>query len=140
MITIGLSTRIGKIALLTAMSNEEEEVIIKEAIARRGGIRVAVTFVSGMTNKINVTYAKSILNAAIAGEVIKKTPNQVHAVLHASLEAFQAMTPRTSVSTSIKTKVAIVTDDKWVAVAAYGDSAFSAFTNHERGGLGVMHM
>lgn len=140
MITIGLSTRIGKIALLLSMSDEEEEITIKEAIAKREGIRAAVTFVSGMTNKINTTYAKSILNAAIAGEVIKKTPNQVHAVLHASLEAFQAMTPRTSVSTSIKTKVAIVTDGKWVAVAAYGDSAFSAFTNHERGGLGVMHL
>lgn len=140
MITIGLSTRIGKIALLLSMSDEHEEVVIKEAIARREGIRAAVTFVSGMTNKINTTYAKSILNAAISGEVIKKTPNQVHAVLHASLEAFQAMTPRTSVSTSIKTKVAIVTDGRWVAVAAYGDSAFSAFTNHERGGLGVMHL
>ncbi|CAK7009031.1 MAG: hypothetical protein DELT_00366 [Desulfovibrio sp.] len=140
MITIDLSTRIGKIALLLAMTDETEEVIIKEAIARRPGIRAAVTFVSGMTNKINATYAKSILNAAIAGEVIKKSPNQVHAVLHASLEAFQAMTPRTSVSTSIKTKVAIVTDERWVAVAAYGDSAFSAFTNHERGGLGVMHL
>jgi len=140
MITIGLSTRIGKIALLLSMSDEHEEIIIKEAIARRHGIRAAVTFVSGMTNKINTTYTKSILNAAISGEVIKKTPNQIHAVLHASLEAFQAMTPRTSVSTSVKIKVAIVTDGRWVAVAAYGDSAFSAFTNHERGGLGVMHL
>lgn len=140
MITIELSTRIGKIALLLAMTDEHEEVIIKEAIARRVGIRGAVTFISGMTNKISSTYAKSILNAAISGGVIKKTPNQVHAVLHASLEAFRAMTPQTSVSNSVKIKVAIVTDGNWVAVAAYGDSAFSAFTNHERGGLGVMHL
>lgn len=140
MITINLSTQIGKIALLLAMTDESEEALVKEAIVRREGIRAAVTFVSGMTNKINTTFAKSILNAAIAGEVIKKNPRQVHAVLHASLEAFQAMTPRTSVSTSIKTKVTIVTDGKWVAVAAYGYSAFSAFTNHERGGLGVMHL
>ncbi len=140
MITIGLSTRIGKIALLLSMTDESEEDMIKEAIARREGIRAAVTFIAGTAHKINISYAKSIINAALAGGVIKKTPGQVHAVLHASLEAFQAMMPRTSISNSIKAKVAIVSDGKWVAVSAYGDSAFSAITNHERGGLGVMHL
>ena len=140
MITIGLSTRIGKIAMLLSMTDEEEEQVVKEAIARRPGIRAAVTFVAGTAHKINTTYCRSIINAAVSGGVIKKTPGQVHAVLHASLEAFQAMMPRTSVSNDIKAKVAIVSDGKWVAVAAYGDSAFSAITNHERGGMGLMHL
>ena len=137
---IDASTRIGKIAMLAAMSNEEEETAIKKAVAAMDGVKLAVTFVSGMASKISLTYAKSIISAALAGEVIKKTPGQKHAVLHASLEAFQAMVPRTSVANSLKMKVAIVSDGKWGVVALYGDSAFSAYTNHERGGLGVMHL
>lgn len=140
MITIGLSTRIGKIAMILAITDTDEEAIIKNAITTREGIKAAVTFVAGTAHKINTTYAKVIINAALGGGVIKKTPGQVHAVLHASLEAFQAMMPRTSISNHIKAKVAIVSDGKWVAVAAYGDSAFSAITNHERGGIGVMHL
>ncbi len=134
------TTRIGKAAMLAAMSDEHEERLLKESLANRTDIKMAITFVSGMSNKINETYIKSIVNAALAGEVIKKTPGQLHAVLHASLEAFHAMTLGTTVFTSIKMKVAIVTNYKWVAVAVYGDSAFSAYTNHERGGLGCMHL
>lgn len=140
MIAISPSTRIGKIAILLSMTDEHEEVLIKEAVARRDDVKAAVTFIAGTAQKINTSYTKSIINAAVAGGVIKKTPGQVHAVLHASLEAFQAMMPRTSISNNMKAKVAIVSDGKWVAVAAYGDSAFSSVTNHERGGFGIMHL
>lgn len=140
MIAISHSTRIGKIAILLSMTDEHEEVLIKEAVAKRDDVKAAVTFIAGTAQKINTTYTKSIINAAVAGGVIKKTPGQVHAVLHASLEAFQSMMPRTSISNNMKAKVAIVSDGKWVAVAAYGDSAFSSVTNHERGGFGIMHL
>jgi hut operon positive regulator len=137
---IGPETRIGKIAMLTAMSDEEEEHVLKQAVAGRSDIKLAVTVVSGMTNKIKAGYTQSILNAALAGGVIKKNAAQIHALIHAGLEALQTMTPHNSVSSSIKMKVAIVSDGKWVIIAAYGDSAFSSFTNHERGGLGIMHL
>ena len=140
MIRIDKSTRIGKIAMILSMTDENEEAAMKETVAKLGDIRAAVTFIAGTAHKINTSYAKSIINAAVAGGVIKKHPGQVHAVLHASLEAFQAMMPRTSISNNMKAKVAIVTDGKWVAVAAYGDSAFSSVTNHERGGFGIMHL
>ncbi|MDR2442921.1 MAG: HutP family protein [Deltaproteobacteria bacterium] len=139
MISIDSTTRIGKIAMLLSMSNDEEERYIKE-VAAKYGFRVALTYIAGEAQKLNATYSKSVINAAVAGGVIKKMPNQVHSVLHASLEAFQSMMPKTSVSNNILTKVAIVADSHWLAVTTYGDSAFSALTNHERAGMGIMHL
>jgi len=137
---IGPKTRIGKVALLAAMSDEEEERAIKEAVAARGDIKLAVTFVSGETAKISATFTKTILRAALAEGVIQKYTGPIHAVLHSGLEALRTMIPSTSVSNNLKIKVAIVSDRTWVAVAVYGDSAYSAFTNHERGGLGITHL
>jgi hut operon positive regulator len=139
MIAIDANTRPGKVAMLFSMSTEEEEIYLKETAAKFG-FRVALTYIAGEAFKINNTYSRLVINAAVAGGVIKKVPNQVHSVLHASLEAFQSMMPKTSISNNIKTKVAIVTDGKWLAVTAYGDSAFSALTNHERAGMGIMHL
>ncbi|MEN3931610.1 HutP family protein [Microvirga sp. W0021] len=135
-------TRIGKIAILAALSDESEEETIKaDVLAGNNNIRLAVTFISGTRGKINETFTRNILNAAIQNNVIRKTPGQMHAVLHAALEALQGVTPQTtSVSSSVKVKVAICTDGVWLAVAAYGDSAVSPFTNHERCGFGIMHL
>lgn len=37
-------------------------------------------------------------------------------------------------------KIAVVRDDGWLAVALFGKSALHYMTNHERAGLGVMHI
>lgn len=140
MISIDHSTRVGKIAILLSVTDEDEETLLKEFLAGRGDTRAAVTFIAGTAQKIKTTYTKSIISAAVARGVIKETPDQVHAVLHASIEAFEPMMSPMSLAKNLKAKVAIVADKRWVAVAAYGDSAFSSITNHERGGFGIMHL
>lgn len=135
-------TRIGRIAILAALSDEIEEQKMKEEIlAANNNIRLAVTFISGNKSKVNETFARNILSAALQNNVIRKVPGHMHAVLHAALEALQGVMPMTtSVSSSVKVKVSICTDGVWLAVAAYGDSAVSSFTNHERCGFGIMHL
>lgn len=134
-------SRIGKTALLLAISDQEEEAFFKNKIQEmHGEMRAAVTFISGVRSKVTETFARSVLNTALQNNIINKKVAHMHAVMHAAMEAFQGIIPPTAISSSIKMKVAICADNHWVAVAVYGDSAVSTFTNHERCGFGLMHL
>lgn len=135
------SKRIGKIALIAACSDEKEEELIKQLVNSSGGDnKLAVTFVSGVTGDIKRVFVKSLIGCAIQNDLIEKKDTQVHAVVHAGLDALKGIISDIGTDTSLKLKVAIVRDKHWVAVALYGDSAYSSYTNHERAALGVMHI
>lgn len=139
---INLKTkRIGKTALIAACTDEKEEELIKSIINAPGSDqKLAVTFVSGVTTDIKRIFVKSLIGCAIQNELIEKKDTQVHAVVHAGLDALKGILSDLGADTSLKFKVAIVRDKHWVAVALYGDSAYSSYTNHERASLGVMHI
>ena len=132
--------RLGKIALVAAMSGDDEEERIKEEIGRLGLYRLTLTYVSGRKSDIETMFVRSLVGAALKGNVIAETSGSIHAVVHAGMEAWHAMTDAVVGSSSLKIKVAIVSDRKWVAIAAYGDSAMHRLTNHERVGFGMMHI
>ncbi len=133
--------RIGKMALLAAMSDEEEERQIKAEVNNTiGKEKLAVTFITGLTSDIKKSFVKSIVGCSLQNGLIKKNGTQVHAVLHAALEALNGVISSVPAEASLKLKVGIVTNEEWVAVAIYGDSAFYPITNHERCALGVMHL
>jgi HutP len=133
--------RIGKIAILAAISNESEERQLKQEINHQSSdTKVAVTVISGISSDIKKSFVKSIVGCSLQNNLIKKTGTQMHAVIHASLEAITGVVHQVSAEASLKMKVGIVTDGKWIAVALYGDSAFYPITNHECSALGVMHL
>ncbi len=132
-------SRLGKTALLAALSDENEEEAIKRAVLDTE-YRLAITFVSGRSTDIKSTFVKSIIGCALQNEIIRKTPGQIHAVLHAALDALTGIVHSVPADASLKMKVAIAADDHWIAVAIFGDSAFYPLTNHERSALGVMHL
>lgn len=133
--------RIGKAALFAAMTSQEEENYLKSHMgAECPGFRLAVTFVSGLTSDVRKKIAQAVIACSLQNKIIEKSPGSVHAVMHAALEAFEQIGSHVPVDASLKMKVAITTDDRWVAVAIYGDSAIQAMTNHERAGFGVMHL
>ena len=135
------ANRLGKIALLAAISDEEEGQLFKEAILKRGeNIKLAVTVISGMTSSIKQTFAKSIVSCALQNEIIEKKAPQIHGLIHAGMDAFSGAFTNSSISGSVKLKVSIVSNGAWIAVAVYGDSAFYPMTNHEQCCLGVMHL
>lgn len=141
MLVVNDKTPIGKLAMLLAMTEtEEEEKQLKDYINAMPNHHAAVTFISGVTSRISAAYTRSIVNAALSTGVIKKTSSQVHAIIHASLEALESTMPKSPVSSSLKIKIAIVANQHWLAVSSYGFSAFSVYTNHERLGLGMMHL
>lgn len=131
--------RIGKIAMLASLSDEEEENLIKEK-AKKIGVKVAVTVVAGVVSNVRESFVKSIIGCVIQNKIIEKNSVLIHGVVHASLDALQGVIHQVPVDASIRMKVGIATDGNWIAVALYGDSAFYPLTNHERGSLSIMHL
>ena len=133
--------RIGKVALLAAMSDDNEERQLKQEINNSSSnFKVAITVISGLSSDIKKSFVKSIVGCSLQNNIIKKTGTQIHAVLHAALDALTGVVNQVPVEASLKLKVGISTDGQWIAVAVYGDSAFYPITNHERSGMGVMHL
>lgn len=133
--------RIGKIALLAAMSDEEEEARIKDFFSRQqGGMKLAVTVISGMLNAVRQNFVKSLVSCAMQNGIVSKESPHVHGLIHAGMDAFSGAFLNSTLAGSVKLKVGIATDGEWIAVAVYGDSAFYPTTNHERACLGVMHL
>lgn len=134
-------TSVGYNALLLAMTrNINDENNLKKAYTEKQ-IRFVVTEIGGKSDmnfqdKIN----RAVMGAALNEGLVDKTPNDIHAVLHAAEEAKRGVLINTTSSTSIALKVAIVRDDNWVSVAMFGESAIHPITSHERCGLGTMHI
>jgi len=125
--------------MLIAMTSDEEEASMRELYAQNG-IKIAVTYVSGALGFVQKSFVKTLVGSALHGNVIKKTSGDIHAVIHAGLEAIHGITPLVAGESQLKIKVAIVQDGTWLVVAAYGESAFHPETNHERIGFGIMHI
>ncbi|WP_415914800.1 HutP family protein [Rhodopseudomonas palustris] len=134
------ASRIGKVAIMLAMTSNEEEAGFKEKIAAETNYKLSVMWVSGRKTEINKTFPRAILNAALRNQTVENRPGATHALIHAGLEALNGLVPSVPGDSSLKVKVVILADAHWVVVAAYGESAFLPETNHERVGLGVMHL
>ncbi|PWC36045.1 HutP family protein [Azospirillum sp. TSO35-2] len=132
--------RLGKVAILAAISSREEEDIFKEHISKNTKIKLGFTMVSGTRSDVTRTFVKSIVGCALQTNLIHHTHNEIHAVIHAGLECLKGLSSDVAAESSLKVKVAIATDGRWLVVAAYGESAFHPETNHERVGFGVMHI
>ncbi len=126
--------------MLAALTDEEEEVLIKARMGHEGNIKLAVTFISGMSRDIRSSFIKSLVGCVLQNKIVNKTPGEIHAVIHAGLDALAGAMSQTPVDASLKLKVAVASDTKWVGVAVYGDSAFYPVTNHERACMSMMHL
>ena len=133
--------RVGKLALMAAMTNPNEELLLKECLdSIAPQFKLAITFISGLSSEIRKSFVRSVIACALENSIIKKTETTIHGLMHAALEAFEHVFSNIPAEASLKMKVAITTNEKWIAVAIYGDSAISNHTNHERAALGIMHL
>lgn len=124
---------------LTRSMNDEEWA--KKMVAQRG-FRYVVTEVGGRSTlaEFQERTTKAVMGACLNSGLVKKTTPQIHALLHALEEAKRGVLVNASSSTSLAMKIAVVRDSSWIAVAMFGDSAIHPITNHERAGMGVMHL
>lgn len=131
---------IGRSALILAMAEDrKEEEKIKEWL-RSCGYNAVATEVAGPLEEFKQKVIKNSLTAATQTKVIKEDTQQQHALVHAVMEATSGILISHLANPSLKVKVGIVSDRKWVCVAIFGYAALSIPTNHERAGLGFMHL
>ncbi|SOC19033.1 HutP family protein [Rhodobacter maris] len=135
-----VADRIGKAAIMAAISSREEEDRIKAQIAERPDWKIGITYVTGRRTDIERGFVKSIVACALNSGVIRHRSQEIHGVIHAGLECLHGVSASVVAESNLKLKVALVSDGHWVAVAAHGESAFHPLTNHERIGFGVMHI
>lgn len=131
---------VAKAALYLAMSEGiTEERRIKDALASCGW-RGVVTEVGGISGDMSQKVSRALVGAALNSGVVRKTTAEMHALLHAAQESFNAFIPFGILETSVGVKIAIVRNSQWLAVAVAGDTAFHAVAHHVRIGVGVMHV
>ena len=129
-------------AMLLALTRTmQDEEMAKQMLAAQG-YRFVVTEVGGRTLRAEFQEktTSAVIGAALNSGIISKSPTNYHALLHATDEAKRGILVNVASSVSLAVKIAIVRDDTWLAVALFGESALHSVTNHERAGLGVMHL
>ena len=129
----------GAAAMMLAITQTlYDEGKMKELVAR-AGFKAVVTEVGGKISydDFNEKINRAVIGACLNSGIISKTSNEIHAVIHATEEAKKGIL--VSVSTSAL-KIAVARDEHWISVALFGKSALHYMTNHERAGLGVMHI
>lgn len=134
---------VGVAAMLLALTRTlKDEETAKRALTEAGH-KFVVTEVGGKTSyddfheKVN----RAVIGASLNSGIIEKTANDIHALIHATEEAKKGILVSVSSSASLALKIAVVRRGSgWLAVALFGKSALHYMTNHERAGLGVMHI
>lgn len=133
-------SQIGRAALLLAATKDpEDEAFLKEELQRIGWRSVA-TEVGGLAGDIPRKVTRAVVGASLNAGVVEKRPHEMHALMHATLEAMNAFMPTSMLEASIGAKIGIVRNRHWITVAILGDTAFHAVAHHERCGMGVMHI
>lgn len=133
---------VGTAAMLLALTRTmEDEESVKKLLYEQG-FKFVVTEVGGNSamTEFQTKVTKAVLGAALNSGIISKQPTNYHALLHATDEAKRGILVNVASSASLAVKIAIVRDDLWIAVALFGESAIHPLTNHERAGLGIMHL
>jgi len=133
---------VGVAAMLLALTRTlKDEETVKRALTEAGH-KFVVTEVGGKTSyddfheKVN----RAVIGASLNSGIIEKTANDIHALIHATEEAKKGILVSVSSSASLALEIAVVRGSGWLAVALFGKSALHYMTNHERAGLGVMHI
>lgn len=132
----------GTAAMLLALTQtiyDEEKV---KQIVAKNGFKAVVTEVGGRTSfdDFNEKINRAVIGASLNSGIIQKTTNDIHALIHATEEAKKGILVSVSTSANLAMKIAVARDDTWIAVALFGKSALHYMTNHDRAGLGVMHI
>ncbi len=133
-------SQVGRAALLlscTTDKNSEEE--LKSCLVGEGWKAVA-TEVGGVASDLPQKITRALVGAALNAGVVDKKPREMHALMHAALEAINGFISLGTLEASIGAKLAIVRNSSWIAVSMVGDTAYHAVAHHERCGLGVMHI
>ncbi len=139
-IRIDDESQVGRAALLlAATTSNEAERAFKNDLSSIGWKSVA-TEVGGLVGDLPPKITRALVGASLNAGVVDKKRSEMHALMHAALEALEGFLATGMLEASIGAKIAIVRNSRWISVAVMGDTAYHAVAHHERCGLGVMHI
>lgn len=127
---------------LSLSETREEENELKERFVKTNGMICGVTEIGGTVSTLHHMgkLTSSIVAAALNTGVIQKNDRNIHALLHATLEASNSIFIHNNSNANFLLKVGIVSDAEWIAVAIFGRSSLHPMSEHSRIGLGFMHL
>lgn len=133
---------VGSAAMFLALTQTLYDEDKMKCLVAKNGFKAVVTEVGGKVNfeDFNEKINRAVIGGCLNSGVITKQTNEIHAVIHATEEAKKGILVSVSTSASLAMKIAVVRNEHWIAVALFGKSALHYMTNHERAGLGVMHI
>ncbi len=133
-------SQVGRAALLLSCTTDKQtEEELKTKLSTEGW-RAVATEVGGVASDLPQKITRALVGAALNAGVVEKKPREMHALMHAALEAINGFISLGTLEASIGAKLAIVRNSSWIAVSMVGDTAYHAVAHHERCGLGVMHI
>ena len=131
---------IARAAVLLALTKDARmEQACKQCIEQQGW-KVVATEVGGLLSDLPQKVVRALVGAALNAGIIEKNSREMHALVHAAIEAGDSFLIKGIVEVSIGAKIAIVRNDSWLAVAIFGDCSAHVVAHHDRCGLGVMHI
>ncbi len=131
---------IGRGAMLLALTeNREDEEQVKDLL-RKNNYKCAVTEIGAPLKEFKEKVMKSVVATALNCNIIGSSDVEVHAVVHAALEAVHGILIGSLANPSMIVKTSIVANDRWIVVAMFGSTALHLKSNHERMGFGIMHL
>ena len=131
---------IGRAALLLATTKDASSENAYKRHIEKHGWRVVATEIGGILNTLPQKMVKALVGASLNAGIIDKTSYEMHALIHAAIEASNVFLVRGVLEISIGAKIAIVRNDVWLAVAIFGDCSAHILAHHDRCGLGIMHI
>jgi hut operon positive regulator len=131
---------VARAAILLAITKDAAmEAACKQRIEEQGW-RVVATEVGGLLSDLPQKIVRALVGASLNAGIIEKNSREMHALVHAAIEAGNSFVTRGIIELSIGAKIAIVRNNNWLAVAIFGDCAAHIVAHHDRCGLGVMHL
>lgn len=132
----------GTAAMLLALTQSLFDEEAAKKLVSKNGFKAVVTEVGGRTSfdDFNEKINRAVIGASLNSGIIQKTGNHIHALIHATEEAKKGILVSVSTSANLAVKISVARDENWIAVAVFGKSALHYMTNHDRAGLGVMHI
>jgi hut operon positive regulator len=131
---------VARAAILLALTKDAMmESACKQRIEELGW-RVVATEVGGLLSDLPQKIVRALIGASLNAGIIEKNSREMHALIHAAIEAGDSFVSRGMVELSVGAKIAIVRNSNWLAVAIFGDCAAHVVAHHDRCGLGVMHL
>ncbi len=133
-------SQVGRAALLLSCTTDKKSEEELKALLGEEGWKSVATEVGGVASELPQKITRALVGAALNAGVVDKKPREMHALMHAALEAINGFVSLGTLEASIGAKLAIVRNRNWIAVSMVGDTAYHAVAHHERCSLGVMHI